>query len=102
MGALPLELLGPPPLQPPLQPADEKRTERETESSGVTRLEGARLSKKPAAPSFSYLRACELEDIADGLLEHHYDGHLDEEVGKAAAGVTLQRGRKRAVMGRCV
>jgi len=30
-----------------------------------------------------------LHHVADGLLEHHDDGHLDEEVGDAAAGVAL-------------
>lgn len=43
------------------------------------------------APSL-HLRAGELEDVADGLLEHHYDGHLDEEVREASAGVTLEGG----------
>lgn len=31
-----------------------------------------------------------LHDVADGLLEQHDDGHLDEEVGDAAAGVALE------------
>lgn len=39
--------------------------------------------------SLWHLRAGELEDVADGLLEHHYDGHLDEEVCQTPAGVTL-------------
>lgn len=38
-----------------------------------------------------HVRAGELEDVADGLLEHHDDGHLDEEVGQTSAGVTLGR-----------
>lgn len=42
--------------------------------------------------TFSYLRASELKDVADGLLEHHDDGHLDEEVGETAARMALQRG----------
>lgn len=71
--------------------ADRKR---EKESSGITRAEGAPV-EEPRSFSFSYLRARELKDVADGLLEHHYDGHLDEEVGEAAAGMALQK-----VMGR--
>lgn len=43
------------------------------------------------------LRDEELHEIADGLLEHHDDGHLDEEVGDAAAGVALQRDKRRGV-----
>lgn len=31
-----------------------------------------------------------LHDVADGLLEHHDDSHLDEEVGDAAARVALE------------
>lgn len=73
--------------------ADRKR---EKESSGITPTEGA-PDEKPRSFSFSYLRARELKDVADGLLQHHYDGHLDEEVGEAAARMALQR-----VMGRYV
>lgn len=96
MGALPLELLGPPTLQPALQPAD---AQREKTSYGVTQMDGAPV-EKPHSFSFSYLRASELKDVADGLLEHHYDGHLDEEVGEAAARMALQREVKTPAMGR--
>lgn len=100
MGALPLELLGPPSLHPTLQPTDaQAQTKREKISSAVTRLEGAPV-EEPHSFSFSDLRAGELKDVADGLLEHHDDGHLDEEVGEAAARMALQREVKTAVTGR--
>lgn len=40
--------------------------------------------------SVGSLRDKILHDVADGLLEHHDDSHLDEEVSDAAAGVALE------------
>jgi len=37
-----------------------------------------------------HLRYSELEDVADGLLEDHDDGHLDEQVCQTPAGVALE------------
>lgn len=39
-----------------------------------------------------------LHDVANGLLEHHDDSHLDEEVSDAAAGVALQGTRRQGVV----
>lgn len=38
-----------------------------------------------------HVRAGELEDVADGLFEDHYDGHLDEKIRETSAGVALGR-----------
>lgn len=83
MGAFPLQLLGPSPPQPPVEPAEE----------GPTRVSHVRpINTHQSQLPGLHLRAGELEDVADGLLEHHYDGHLDEEVREASAGVTLEGG----------
>lgn len=37
----------------------------------------------------AYVRAGELKDVAYGLLQDHYDGHLDKEVRETSTGVTL-------------
>lgn len=82
VGAFPLQLLGPSPPQPPVEPAGETRHTRVT-CAPINTNRSDRL----------HSRAGELEDVADGLFEHHDDGHLDEEVCETSAGVTLGRDR---------
>lgn len=37
-----------------------------------------------------YLRASELKHVADGLLQYHYDRHLDKQVCETPTRMTLQ------------
>lgn len=48
--------------------------------SGRTRTEGAERK---------HLRDDELNNVVDDLFQHHYDGHLDEEVRQTTAGMAL-------------
>ena len=88
--ALLLELLGGGPPEELLQPA-RRQEGLVSESLTAPRHGGWKSTRKACVRSEGpvHLRPGEFKDVVEGLFEKHDDGHLNEEVGEAAARVTL-------------
>ncbi len=87
MGTFPLQLLGPPPFQPPAEPADAHKGQTSNISAYGAQAHACTIYIHKSEVN---LRASELKDIADGLLEYHYDCHLDEQVCETSTQMTLK------------